>query len=262
MGGVIPYNSLQNDDNVFIGADKVCLNFKNSQFGYRLYFIMIISLCLSAKAKINMRYIFPLVAIVLLFSCNQSDPKKESDNQQVDSTKKGTDSIPKGNEPVTSNKHDTASLMKMADEIMQAAATRDYQKFAGFIHPEKGVLLSERSCSAAELIEMAKAKKKYDFGTGYAEPEKITINDYFKVFDIDLKAQSKSLNDLHRGADAGIPQEMLNKEQLSATHDIVEYFFKGTKKEDNMNWGAVRLYFEWKGSTPYLISVVNDHWLP
>ncbi len=214
-----------------------------------------------------MRKFLPIAFLVLIFSCNQSDSKKEDvikKDQQTDSTKKVTDST------IRKTTDHGLSWTAAADTILKAIKERDYEKLAMFIHPQLGVRFFPYShidtpvgkgFSAEALIKMAKEKNKIDWGSGFADPEKLTIEQYFAqyVYDKDyLKVGKKAYNSVNRGGTA----EPTNLQEVYANHDIAEYFFPGTKKNGNMDWSAVRLVFENKDDTPFLVAVVYDHWTP
>ena len=214
-----------------------------------------------------MRNFIILTATVLLFSCNQSDSKKDEvtkTDQQTDSTKKTVDTL-------VSKKNDSASLVKLSTEILMAAKARDYEKLARYIHPEKGVRFSpfsyidttnNKKVSGEQLIKLAKEKKKIDWGSGYAEPERLTADQYFAqcVYNEDyLTAGHISVNKINRGGTA----EAINVNEVYPGRDIVEFFFPGKDKAaEGMDWTAVRLVFEMKDNTPYLVGIVFDHWTP
>ena len=216
---------------------------------------------------------FALLALsVLLFGCNQSDSTKTetTTGQQTDTSKTSKDSTADKKPDATASKTgDTTILITVSVEIFTAAKNRDYEKLARFIHPQKGVGFYPSSyidtsaikISATDFLALAKQKKKIDWGSGSAEPEKLTVEQYFGQFVYDrdyLKIGSRSVNDLHRGGTA----EGFNVKEKFAGHDIVEYFFAGIEKNGNMDWSAVRLVFEWNENTPYLVGVVYDHWTP
>ncbi|AZV43291.1 hypothetical protein BAOM_2682 [Peribacillus asahii] len=41
---------------------------------------------------------------------------------------------------------------------------------------------------------------------------------------------------------------------------VVEYYFGGTKKYSGMDWSSLKLVYEKKGSTWYLVGIVHDEW--
>ena len=218
-----------------------------------------------------MKNIIALACTVLFFSCNQSGSNKEPVTKNDPQTTTVADNPEKGTDVVVIKKNDTASLIKMANEILMAAKTRDYQKFASFIHPEKGVRFSpfshidtavDKRFSGNELITLAKQKKKINWGSGYAETEKLTADQYFAqcVYDADYLTIGKiSVNKINRGGTA----EMINVLDVYPGHDIVEFFIPGKDKAaEGMDWSAVRLIFEMKDDMPYLVAVVYDHWTP
>jgi len=211
-----------------------------------------------------MKNIISFVFIVFLFSCSQSDSKKEeviTKDQQTDTTKKVVDTI-------VSKKNDSTSLKRLGNEILVVIKAKDYEKFKGFIHPQLGVRFSSyanvdtstKSFSGDELIKLAKEKKKIDWGTGYGSPEKLTIDRYFSwIYDVDfINATLKSFNDFHsQGTDLN------NIEEAYPGCDVVEFFFPGfDKKYEGMDFRGLRLVFKIKDNTPYLVGIVHDSWTP
>jgi len=216
--------------------------------------------------KTNMRNIIILAAMVLLFSCNQSDSKKEEvtkTDQQIDTSKKTVDTI--------ANKHnDSAQLMLISNGILTAFKEKNYEKLASYIHSQLPVRFSpfstvdtasNKKFNGLDLITFSREKKRIDWGSGFAEPEKLTVDQYVSkyVYDKDyLSVGTRSFNNIHRGGTA----EYINVKEVYAGHDITEFFFPGTEKNGNMDWSAVRLVFDTKDNIRYLIGVVYDHWTP
>jgi hypothetical protein len=211
------------------------------------------------------RNIIILVVTILFFSCDQSDSKKDEaikKNQPMDSTKKPADTL-------ISGKNDSALLMQTSIEILAAIKAKNYEKLSSFIHPQYGIRFSpyayvdttNQKFSADELIKLAKQNKKIDWGSGYAEPEKLTVDKYFSkwVYDVDfLNAILKSFNSFHsQGTDLN------NIEEAYPGCKVIEFFFPGfDKKYGGTDYRALRLVFKMKDNIPYLVGIVHDSWTP
>ncbi|MGU3375973.1 hypothetical protein [Chryseobacterium sp. M5A1_1a] len=160
------------------------------------------------------------------------------------------------------------SLKKANDEVLQALKTKDYTAFASFIHPEKGISFSmyafvdpkgDKHFSKADFEKYLPTKMLFTWGAhdGSGDPYKATINEYLGkwVFSKDFTASQYSLNKfLGRG------NSLNNLEEIYPKNDFTENYIKGTEKNSEMDWKAVRFVFEEFQGKYYLVAVVNDQW--
>lgn len=99
-------------------------------------------------------------------------------------------------------------LKQMNEEIIQTLKDKNYQKFADYIHPGKGVRFSmyayvnpkeDKNFSRTDFIKYEPTKTLFTWGTmdGSGEVYKATLNGYLKnwVYSKDFVAGQVSVND-------------------------------------------------------------------
>jgi hypothetical protein len=165
-----------------------------------------------------------------------------------------------------------AQVLALDKQVLTALKNKDYESFAGFIHPAQGVRFSPYSYvdttsailfSVQGFLEEVSKKPQtkiiwgqYD-GTG--EPIVLTIDEYFKkfVYDADfLNAPKNSLNEM-----IGKGNSLNNLTAIYKDSDFTEHHFPGfDQKYDGMDWCSLRLVFKNYNSKMYLVGIVHDQW--
>lgn len=221
----------------------------------------------------NMKLI-PVLFILVLLSCNQTDTTTVTTSDSDTSLRKDSGSISK--DPLPADRTEVkplsardSSFVELGEEVLIALEDKDYKKLSSFVHPRSGVLFSAHAfvdttdntrLSAAQLADPAMLSRKVNWGA-FEPNDTITIGAYFNkfVYDVDfLNAEIKSVNSFHsRGTD-------LNniKEAFPGT-DIVEFYFPGfDPKYEGMDFRGLRLVFKTENNKRYLVGIVHDQWTP
>jgi hypothetical protein len=154
------------------------------------------------------------------------------------------------------------------NEILLALKSRDYKKFASYIHPEKGVLFSmyafinpkeDKHFTKDEFEKYYPGKTIFTWGTqdGSGDLYKETINNYLGkwVFSKDFTVSSFSINKFQGGGNS-----LNNLKEIYPKHDFTENYIKGTEKNGEMDWKSLRFVFEEFQGKYYLVAVINDQW--
>jgi len=162
------------------------------------------------------------------------------------------------------------SVEDMATEVLTAIKNFDMEKLADAVHPDKGVRFSpyafvdvERDLvfTADEVRNLAADTKTYLWGyyDGTGDPIELTFRDYHRefIYDADfLNAEQVSVNEtLGRG------NTVNNSFEVYKDAEIVEFYFSGIDpKYEGMDWKSLRLVFEKKDDTWYLVGIIHDQW--
>lgn len=165
-----------------------------------------------------------------------------------------------------------AQIPALAKQVLTALKNKDYESFAGFIHPAQGVRFSPYGyvdtatamvfSARAFLDELSKKPQtkitwgQYD-GTG--EPITLTIEAYFKkfVYNADfLNAPQTSLNEM-----IGSGNSLNNLTAIYRDCAFTEHHFPGfDQKYNGMDWCSLRLVFKNYNNKIYLVGIVHDQW--
>ncbi len=229
-----------------------------------------------------MKIITTFVIFFLLTSCNPTDSSIKADNPVTDTSilnesTKFFRPDPKIIKPKDKNdtaidrQIDTLLLLNVSKEILKHIKSRNYKKFALFIHSQDHLRFSpyanidtikDQVLSAEQLLLLAKQNRKINWNSTWeTEPELLTVDGYFKkfVYDVDfLNAELKSINQYHS---QGTDLNNINETYLIC--DVVEFFFSGfDEKYEGHDFRTLRLVYKTKNNKPYLVGIVHDEWTP
>ncbi len=169
------------------------------------------------------------------------------------------------------NVNDNESAVRdKANEAIQAIKNRDMLKLSSLIHPDKGVRFSPYShvdpdkdqvFTASQMENITNDNKKYFWGEydGSGDPIELTFEDYFKKFVYDKNFASAP--DIGYNEIIGKGNTAVNISEAYPEGIFVEYHFPGFDKEYNgMDWESLRLVFENKNGTWYIVGILHDQW--
>jgi hypothetical protein len=161
-------------------------------------------------------------------------------------------------------------IQKRARQAILALKNRDMETLSKIVHPDKGVRFSPYSYidSTRDVVLKAKQVKslfadttKYFWGTsdGSGEEIRMTFIRYFKLFIYDHDFASAKQNAYQTIVGRG---NMINNISEVYPNAIwVEYHFPGFEKAyQGMDWRSLRLVFEKKEKTWYLVGIIHDQW--
>ncbi len=160
------------------------------------------------------------------------------------------------------------SLKKINEGVIQALKDKNYNKFAAYIHPQKGVRFSmyafvnpeqDKKFSKADFEKYLPAKTIFTWGAldGSGDLYKTTIYEYLSkwVYSKDFAAGQVSINEFQ-----GSGNSLNNLKKIYPKADFTENFLKGSEENAGMDWKCLRLFFEEFQGKYYLVAVVNDQW--
>ena len=230
-----------------------------------------------------MNTITRFIIILLLTNCNPSDSSKNAGTPVTDTAisnppPNSFQSVPaviKHKEKIdttTDREIDTVLFMNISEEILNHIKTRNYKKFALFIHPKDSIRFSpyanidttkDRVLSSDQFLQLAKQKKEINWNSSWdaEKPELLNIDGYFKkfVYDVDfLNADLISINQYHsQGTDLN------NINEAYPGCDVVEFFFSGfEEKYEGLDFRALRLVYNIRNNKIFLVGIVHDEWTP
>ena len=160
-------------------------------------------------------------------------------------------------------------MVQDAIYIKQALAYQNYAAITPLIHPTRGVRFSmyayvdpksDKIFSRAQFTQYLKADRiKFTWGeqdgTGY--PYIMPLPSYLNNW-IDggkYKAIAPTFNQFQ-----GFGNSLNNLQKVYPKADFVEFYNKGSREYDGMDWRALRLVFEDYKGKRYLIAIINDQW--
>lgn len=161
------------------------------------------------------------------------------------------------------------ALGERAKAAVGALQSKDWEKLSTMVHPEKGVRFSPYAhvgptdlvFPAGQLKTLYAEKRLYEWGTfdGSGEPIRLSFADYYQrfVYDADFAAAPKvAYNEA-----LGKGNTINNSREFYPQAAIVEYHFPGIDpKFEGMDWRSLRLVFEQKNCTWYLVGIIHAQW--
>ena len=217
-----------------------------------------------------MRYVYKIVLIILIVSCNESNTQPAP--PPADSIVKKMDSViakPVITDSVVWVKDDTA-LINLSGQILRSLKAKNYKALAALIHPAWGVRLSpyghvdtlhDKILSAEKLYQLAKSPKKISWGNydGTGDSIKLSVADYFKkfVFDVDfLTAKDKSINSFVNN-----DSSFTNLRSAYPSGGFTQFHIPGINpKYSGMDFKTLILVFKKENEKAWLVGVVHDQW--
>lgn len=210
----------------------------------------------------NSIYIF---AFLMLANCR----KEKKDITTIENFNKIIGVDPASSTPEKSNietKKD--ALQTLNNAVLASLKTKDYQKFANFIHPQKGVSFSmyayvdqqkDKHFSREEFLKYIDKKTLFTWGEkdGTGESLVLSIKDYLEswVYAKDFTKGTFYLNEF-----TGRGNSLNNLQKIYSNKDFTENYLAGTAEYSNMDWDSLRFVFEEFEGSYYIIAVINDQW--
>jgi hypothetical protein len=162
-------------------------------------------------------------------------------------------------------------VVQVADAVLEALQTRDENRLASLIHPEKGVRFSPSAYVDIEtdLVFTADQVKRFwtDRSTyvwGYAEgtgdPINMTPAQYLHTYVLSRDFRHPSSINVNDDRASGNTQN--NAAIVYPAGTRVEYYIQPSVRDsvEQHDWAALRLVFEQIGRSWFLVGVIHDHW--
>ena len=212
------------------------------------------------------KYFFFPILLLLVFCSKENASKTATSNDSLaismDSAKANAkDSLTLGESAQT----DVKSLNK---EILQLLKMKDYEKFANYIHPEKGLRFSmygyvqpkkDKIFTKDDFLKYIGTNIKFTWGEkdGTGDLLQMSLKNYLEkwVFLKDFTQSEVSLNEIkHRG------NTINNIKEIYPNSNFTENYLEGTEEYAQMDWNSLRLVFEEYEGKLFLVGVINDQW--
>lgn len=158
-----------------------------------------------------------------------------------------------------------------AREVILAIKRRDTARLSAFVHPDKGVrftpynyvsITSDLVFSRDRIRNLLLSKKRHVWGDyeGSGDPIRLTFSEYYKIFIYDQDFASMpgvNYNTFNTRGSADNPWEFY------PGAIIVGYYYPGIEgpRGGIMDWKGLRLVFQKKGKTWFLVGILHDEWL-
>ena len=214
-----------------------------------------------------MKKYFLFFTLLILVSCSKENVSEtiqpnDSLNVAIDSAKaKATDSL-------TLEKITPRDIRIINNEILNLLKTRDYEKFAQYIHPEKGVRFSmygyvqpkkDKIFSKKDFQKYIGTTIKFTWGEkdGTGDKLVLSIENYLTqwVFKKDFIGA-----EYHQNVYKGTGNSINNLKEIYPNADFTENYIPGSEEYGEMDWNSLRFVFEELYGTRYLVAVINDQW--
>ncbi len=202
-----------------------------------------------------------LITLLFLFNCT-----KEPVVDYTDSLTK--DSITISAEPTINKNSEDFILKDFNDKVLKSLKEKDYNQFATFIHPEKGISFSmygfinpkkDKHFTPAEFKKYISTDIKFTWGEkdGTGDLLQMSLKNYLEkwVFVKDFTQGEFSLNEIKHSGNT-----INNLKEVYPNSIFTENYLKGTKEYAEMDWNSLKLVFqEYKGKL-FLVGIINNQW--
>jgi len=161
-------------------------------------------------------------------------------------------------------------IEKRSLDVLTAIKNYDIEKLADAIHPDKGVRFSpygyvdvenDLVFTAEEVKKLAEVPKQYLWGyyDGSGDPIMLSFSDYHKKFIYDVDFVNAEQVGYNKTLSYG--NSLNNSFEVYKNSIIVEYYFSGFDPQyEGMDWRSLKLAFEKKDDTWYLVGIIHDQW--
>ncbi len=157
-----------------------------------------------------------------------------------------------------------------ATEVVKALREKDLEKLSQAVHPEKGVRFSpygyvnvetDLVFTREQVRNLGNDSKVYNWGSydGSGLPIELDFEGYYNkfIYDVDfMNAPEVAYNKV-----LGKGNSLVNTLDVYPKAIVVEYHFPGFDPQyEGMDWRSLRLVFEKKDNTWYIVGIIHDQW--
>ncbi|HWI66321.1 MAG TPA: hypothetical protein VNT75_31190 [Symbiobacteriaceae bacterium] len=233
-----------------------------------------------------MRFVAWILAAVLMVGCTAgqkrveptpkpgpTQPAQEQPKPEQPKPEQPKPEQPKPAEPAklpTTPAEVEKALGARAREAVEVLKSKDMEKLAALVHPEKGVRFTPYSnvdkqkdlvFKAGELKGAWVNKRLYLWGNydGSGDPINLGFADYYAkfVYDVDFASAPK----IGWNESIGQGNSLDNWRTAYPEGAMVEFHFPGfNSKYAGMDWRSLRLVFEQTGNQWYLVGIIHAQW--
>lgn len=204
------------------------------------------------------------LALIAFIGCKKESTaiKTENDSIKMDSP------VLVEQDSITINSNKSDILKTRNDEILVSLQTKNYQKFASYIHPTKGIRFSmyayvdlkgDKHFSKEDFIKYSPTNIKFTWGQqdGTGDLLVKSMRNYLTEW---VHAESYTNAEFHLNSFKGTGNSLNNLQEKYPGLDFIENYKAGTGEIADFNWSSLRFVFEELYGTYYLVAVINDTW--
>lgn len=208
----------------------------------------------------SMLLILSLLALLLAGCTSQADlAEKDSRIAELEGQVAVLDRL-SGTQPVLVRALDVLSLLK----------AKDFAGLSTIVHPDKGVrftpyphidLQQDQVFTAGQVAALASDTTVYTWGSydGSGDQIALTFSDYYQKFVYDHEFVDAELIGNNQIVSRGNTVD--NVQQAYASGRFIEFYFDGFDPQyEGIDWSSLKLVFEQKDGTWYLVGVVHGQW--
>ncbi|SDI29451.1 S-layer homology domain-containing protein [Alteribacillus bidgolensis] len=166
--------------------------------------------------------------------------------------------------------NEEAEAKAAADDVIGALKNKNSERFASFVHPDKGVRFSpyayvdpenDQHFSAEETEGLFEEDTEYLWGhyDGSGHPIEQDFSSYYEEFIYDrnfANAEETSVNER-----IGQGNTIDNSQDVYPEAFVVEYYFSGDEEEyAGMDWKSLRIAVDKHKGEWYVVGVIHDEW--
>lgn len=209
------------------------------------------------------KYIY-FLALIAFIGCKKESTatKKESDSIKMDAP------VLVEQDSINTNTNKSDILKTRNDEVLASLKNKDFQKFASYIHPTKGVRFSmyayvdlkgDKHFSKEDFIKYSPTNIKFTWGQqdGTGDLLVQSIRNYLTEW---VHAESYTNAEFHLNNFKGTGNSLNNLQEKYPGLDFTENYKAGSGESADFNWSSLRFVFEELYGTYYLVAVINDTW--
>ncbi len=209
------------------------------------------------------KIIFLLVLMLFSGSCTQKETALQSQEPTVNSVSEDTTSTLKQLPEAESQ-----NVISLSIQILNLLQKEQYDKFIGFIHPEKGMRFSmyahvdpqkNKVFSREDFQKYINSNIRFTFGEKDGTGEKYVISLGKYIQEWVLKRDFSKAELLHNTF-KGEGNSLNNLKEIYPNSEFTEFYISGTEQYGGMDWNALRLVFEKFEGKYYLVAIINDQW--
>lgn len=174
-------------------------------------------------------------------------------------------------EPVKEPAKEEVGIMAQSELVLAALKNKNDEVLATYVHPDLGVrfttssyidVMSNQNFTAAQISTALSDPKKYTWGyqDGSGEPIDLTFMEYWNrwIYDKDFANAPQVSAEKILGTSGNT---LNNQKEIYPNATIVEYHFPGFDPQyGGMDWESLRLVFQQKDDTWYLVGIIHDQW--
>lgn len=210
-------------------------------------------------------FLFPI--LLLLVFCSKENASKTSTS--IDSVAISMDSAKTNSkDSLTLGESAQTDVKSLNKKILQLLKMKDYEKFAQYFHPEKGVRFSmygyvqpkkDKIFTKDDLLKYIGTNIKFTWGEkdGTGDLLQMSLKNYLEkwVFVKDFTQSEFSINEIKHSGNT-----INNIKEIYPNSTFTENYLDGTEEYVGMDFNSLRLVYEEFEGKLFLVGIINNQW--